>query len=368
LARRLGPRRLYGMILLLALGVSLSARPARADNPPRIVILAEENDELARKVRAEALNAGFVVVDAHPSGSAGDRALLSRHGANALVRVSSAEQVEVYIARSADDSPYTQALVPRSNEGEAFALRVVEQTRARLIELKVWVPEPSPTANEGPGASAQPGTSATASEETTATAKTTAPGVQEPDRSEMQRADSSRLWFDVGVTGSMPSGGLEPTPHGLLGARFEPNASWGVGLFAMLPLLESDVLEPEGEAAVSASVFAAGVDLSPLRTEHWIAGVGAGAGALLLTLRGEASDPYVAHEDRLVSGIGYVEASVARRIGSWARIKLGAMGAFSAPRPVLRFADREVPFWGRWFGGLSLRAELGLSTSASEAR
>jgi len=137
---------------------------------------------------------------------------------------------------------------------------------------------------------------------------------------------------------------------------------------SMLPLFESEVLEPEGEAAINASVFAAGIDFSPLRTEHWIAGIGAGAGALLLTLRGEASDPYVAHEDRLVSGIGYVEGSVARRIGSWARLKLGAMGAVCAPRPVLRFADRDVPFWGRWFGGLSLRAELGLSTSASEAK
>jgi hypothetical protein len=165
----------------------------------------------------------------------------------------------------------------------------------------------------------------------------------------------------------MPSGGLDPTPHGLLGARFEPHPSWGVGLFAMLPLVESDVAEPEGEAAISASVFGAGVDISPLRGEHWIAGAGLGAGALLLSLRGEANDPYVGHEDRLLTGIGYLEGNVARRIGSWARVKLGALGAFAAPRPVLRFADRDVPFWGRWFGGLSLRAEFGLSTG-SEAK
>jgi hypothetical protein len=146
----------------------------------------------------------------------------------------------------------------------------------------------------------------------------------------------------------------------VLGARFEPDASWGIAAHAFVPLLDGSVRKPEGEADLSASLFTVELAYSLELRAGWLAAAGLGAGLLSLAMSGEASRPYVARDDRLTAGVYYAHASAGRWLASWLRIRAGLLAGFSAPRPVVRFDDREVASWGRAFAGMVLQAEVGV--------
>jgi hypothetical protein len=153
----------------------------------------------------------------------------------------------------------------------------------------------------------------------------------------------------------------------LLDGRFEPDPRWSVGVVALLPVASSDVSAPEGEAEVSATLVTAELGYSPRLHDRWFVAGGVGGGVLVLALSGEASDAYVARDDRLTAGVYYAHASAGRKLTDWLRLRAGLLAGMSAPRPVLRFDGREVASWGRAFGGMAINAEIGFPLASAEA-
>jgi hypothetical protein len=83
-------------------------------------------------------------------------------------------------------------------------------------------------------------------------------------------------------------------------------------------------------------------------------------------MRGEASTPFVAHDDSLTAGVYYLHASAGRWLSDSVRLRAGVLAGATAPRPVLRFDDRDVATWGRAFGALALEAEIGFPLGSGE--
>lgn len=362
--------RLFIVLAVLALSVHLVGR-VRADGPPRIVVVDQGSIELTRKLRAEALQVGFEVSDARQDPSASDLALLARGRAAALVRVLSNEQVEVHIATPNAEEPYLQTLTLRPVERDSFALRIAEELRARLVELGVWAPEP---VSEPAGALPNRQGDARPREPQREPTRATLTPVFEPaprDRREVEPQEGhSRpsIWFDAGLAGTLPTGGLGPTPHGVLGMRLEPLPQWGIFGAALLPLQENQLAELEGQARVNVSLFGGGLDYSTERARRWFFAGGLGAGLLVLSMRGEAAQPFVGHDSRVLTGAYTLHVAVGQRLSDWLRIRTSLFGGASAPRAVLRFNQREVATWGRWFGGLAIRVEVGLPMTTGESQ
>jgi hypothetical protein len=333
----------------LALLALCSARGAHAQVVVRVI--ADGSAELARKLGSELRYAGFGVQRA--SGDAQAPAL----------RVESAEAVELVLTRPDDPERVTQILIRREQDGEAFALRVVEHLRARLVDLGWSLPEAE--AASAREANAQP-------PELPLPAPLppqTPPGDRAPVQDAVSLArPAPKLWLDAGVQGSLATGGLGLTPHAVLGARLELTQHLGVSVTGFFPLAFNEVEAPEGEAELAWHVFVAGIDYSPRLPDPWLASAGLRAGVLVLDVEGSASGDYVGRSDRLLAGIYGAELGAGRALLDWLRLRVTAFTGFDAPRPLLRFDEREVAGLGRWFGSVGISLDVGLALSSSEDR
>ncbi|MET0411117.1 MAG: hypothetical protein ABW217_07460, partial [Polyangiaceae bacterium] len=347
-SRRPRPERVL-CALVLALLVLCSASPARAQVVVRVI--AGGSAELARKLGSELHYAGFGV-----QRSSGD-------GPAPALRVESAEAVELVLARPGDTEVVTQTLIRREQEGDAFALRVVEHLRARLVDLGWSLPdaETAPTIESNtqplelpPPAPLPPQT----------------PIIDRPALNEagsLTRRSVPKLWLDAGVHASLAAGGLGLTPHGVLGARLDLTEQLGVSLTGFFPLAFNDVDAAEGEAELAWHVFVAGVDYSARLPEAWFASAGLRAGVLVLDVEGSASGGYIGQSDRLLAGVYGAELDAGRVLLDWLRLRLTLFTGLDAPRPVLRFDEREVAGLGRWFGSVGVSLDVGLALSSEAA-
>lgn len=316
---------------------------AAASATARIAIVASGNTELARKVRAEAEHAGIVVANEEAATPGGDGALLEKHGAVAVVELLSADRVRIYVAPSGEHGDYRAFVERAPADGDGFALRVVEQVRGRLVELRLLPAEPERGAAE----------------------VVTAPPEASTPRSGELPPPSPTLGLAVGGALSVASGGIGPTPGIALGLRLEPSARFSAALHALLPIVENEVNEPEGEASVLVNLFFAELGYrfaaprAPFQPE-----VGAGAGLVVLPLEGEAVEPREAHDDELVAGVYFLGLGAGYSVDSWLVIRAGVRAGLAAPRPTLKFSGREVAAWGRPFMAATLEAEFQVPLSS----
>ena len=345
---------------------------AHAGQGPAIVVTVDQHAELGRRLSAEARQAGMQVFDAPNASDAAE--MLRSTGAVATLRVVSATAIEVFI-QTDRGKPISETWYRRPGEGDSFPLRVIEDVRARLVDLELWPEESAaPLAVEQAAATtapaAEPAAAAPAAEPAAA-ARAEQQAIQVPPPTHSPEVDSGTtsgpprthapgLWVVGGAGVAVPDGGMGTTPHAWLGARFDWASPLGAELVALVPLSESEVAAPEGEADVSATAFLGHLDYGLGIGRSARLRVGAGGGVLVLKLRGEAAPGFVASDDTLVSGLGYAEVGAAFGLGSWMRLGATTLLGVSAPRPVLRFDEHEVAAWGRWFVAASLRAELRL--------
>lgn len=338
---------------------------AHAGQGPVIVVTADQHAELGRRLTAEARQAGMRVVDAPSASDAAD--VLRSNGAVATLRVVSATAIEVVI-HTDRGKPISETWYRRPGEGDSFPLRVIEEVRARLVDLELWPAESGAPSVVEPEAA----TNASAAEPPpAASAQPEQRAIQAPPPARSSEVDSGNpsgppgahaagFWVVGGAGVAVPDGGIGTTPHAWLGARFDWSSPLGAELVALVPLTESEVSEPEGEADVSATACLGHLDYALRIGSSARLRAGAGGGVLVLKLRGEAEPGFVASDDTLVSGLGYAELGAAFGLGSWMRLSATTLLGMSAPRPVLRFDEHEVAAWGRWFVAASLRAELRL--------
>jgi hypothetical protein len=369
-------------------GGALLAAVARAGATPlaTLSIIDAGSAALARKLRAESAYAGFSTVGAVAGGGAPGQAMEPV----AVVRVVSASRVELRVA-ALDGHVSRIELVRADGEGDSFALRVIEQARARLVDLGWEVPaERSPAGNAGSASAAElspPGNaeSASAAEPSppgNAESASAAPNAGEraspvasvalerPAGAASDRLSDaalgpdatprSLLALDAGIAASWAAGGVGVTPHALLGLRGRHETRWGASATALLPLAGSDVVAPEGEAHVSWSALAVGLDHELPLPAPWFASAGLGAGLWVIDVRGEARAEFEGRHDRVFAGAFFVELSVGPRVASWLALRATLLTGLNAPRPVVEFDAREVASLGRLFGVLGLSADFGL--------
>jgi hypothetical protein len=339
---------------VLLLSLFFAPHAASASETARVVLLTSGDATLARKVQAEAEHVGILVVTEHGATPAGDATLLGRHEAVAVIQLISPERVRIHVAASGEHGAY-ETLVERSPaDGDGFAVRVVEQLRGRLVELRLLAPDPESdaavraTTAETPAPAGKPGAPASATDERN--------GAALPGRF---NDTGPTLGIALGGGATLAAGGLGGTPSIALGLRVEPVERVAATLHALLPLAENDVVAPEGEASVKVSLFLAelGYRLAPdsfvIQPE-----LGAGAGFVVLPMEAETSAPREAHTDQLVAGVYFLSAGAGVWVAPWLRLRGSVRAGLSAPRPVIVFADREAAAWGRGFVAATLEAEV----------
>ncbi len=326
----------------------LLVNDARAAEALQVIVTGHGSPELARKLRAEVSYAGFLVSD--DVSAARETTNSPDLSAAAKLSVLSADRVMLEFSRPEGDTVEQRVLASLPGEGDSFALRVVELLRARLVHLGWQLPDDADTGPLPIG-----------------TAKTDLPDIDErqhtrtPDKVTAPQAfDSLTVWLAGGATVSTAVGGLDVMPHVQFILRAEVASAWGVSLGAFQPLAFAEVEGEEGEAQVAwHAVTAAAYASLPLRPP-WFAQAGAGAGLFLLDVRGEASEGYTAHRDEFATGLGYVELGVGAYLWERLRLRASATSGVTAPRPVVRFDEREVATLGRLYGSVGLSLEVGL--------
>lgn len=133
------------LVLLCTLGSIAAASLARAVEPVEIVIIDGGSPRLARKLHAEAEYAGFVA-HAGSAGELGASAAGAYAAAVATLRVASVNRVELELLGAKAAAGYRLEIVRQEREGESFALRVMEQVRARLVAVGWLSPAAAPRA------------------------------------------------------------------------------------------------------------------------------------------------------------------------------------------------------------------------------
>jgi hypothetical protein len=347
-------------VLLLSLLYATSA--TGQSRTARVVLVASGNVELARKVRAEAEHVGILVTNERAVPAGGDAELIERYDAAGVVELDSADRVRIHVAASGEHSAYDTVVVRAPADGDGFALRVVEQVRGRLVELRLLPPEPEAV----PATSAEkpPGGAATPAGEKAALETNQTKTIGGPPSG----AETPTLGLMVGGALTGASGGVGLTPGVALGLRLEPASRFSAALHALLPIVENEVNAPEGEASIRVNLFFAelGYRLAP-STSRFQPEIGAGAGLVVLPMEGETSEPREAHKDQLVAGVYFLGVGAGVAVEPWLRVRGGLRAGTSAPRPVVVFDGNEVAAWGRGFFAATLEAEFRLSLSGGAA-
>jgi hypothetical protein len=334
------------------------AQPAAAAEAVDIAISEGESPELSRKLRAEIGFAGFVAVDGSgPSNQA-----------PASIRVLSADRVQLSVQRASDATRFDQTLERRPAEGESFALRVVEELRARLVDVGWTLPEkhsieePAPArslaAPAGGDRPHEPSIEGTIDSNEAGAER----AIAEPP-SIGGGASEVRLWLGAGATGAWSFGGLGVTPHATLSLRADLGTYWAAALSANVPLVSTHLAGAEGEADVAWSAFTAAVEHALPLPPGWLGGIGLGVGLFVLSADGQASAAFSGQDERLVCGAGFAQLSLGHELNGWLRLRATATAGSTAPRPVLRFDEREVASLGRGYASLGLAIELGWPAS-----
>lgn len=342
-----------------------------AADPVRVAIVDDGSAELSRKLGAEASYAGFGVNE-----GSGD--ILLDGSLAARIRVLSRERVELALLGPGGTSERREVLAQAPGEADAFALRVMEHLRARLVDLGWSLP--SAPANASPAASgarqtdAEPSGSAAqrqgdllpqpASTRGAAAAEGIDAAGHEPPA---PASKTPLLWLGAGAAASRAAGGLGLVPHAVLGVRAEPSPAWGLSLEAFVPLLAGEIDGGEGSARSRWYAVVVGVDVSLLRSAPWFASVGIGGGLLLLDVSAEGRAGFTARDDRLYAGAAQLQLSAGWHVLERLRLRASAHGGLSAPRPVLRFDGQEVASLGRAYGGVGLALEGALGLGAESA-
>jgi hypothetical protein len=343
-----------GATMVVLAAAMLVALPAIAEGRWRLVLVSEPDSELAHRLRAEAADVGLeLAFETASSATVLPSAIAERHGAVGVIRVSSPTTVEIWI-RSGDQRPTNyETIRGQPSERQSFAFRVIEEVRARLTKLRL--PERDPRERRGgapdPTIDAAP------------TSRADAPGapsdVEAPSGASGGAPMNVRaLAAGAGVAASAVSGGMGPTLYAALALRVTLTSGWGAAAHAFVPLTVDTVSAPEGSGDVRAYLVAGEIARDVWARAPWSAALGAGAGALILTLEGNPATGYVARDDRLTAAIFVLQAHLKTDITPWFSIRGALLGGATAPRPVVRFAGRDVAAWGRPFAVATLTLDF----------
>lgn len=177
-----------------------------------------------------------------------------------------------------------------------------------------------------------------------------APGVAEPER----------LWLGLGGGVVWAPGGLEPT--GLLAVAFRCRVleQLSLGLVATFPLTDAGIGSAEGSAEVRPWWAWVEARWMPLGDRGAVVPeLGIGLGAVAVTMRGVAREPFVAAEDVVAAFAWHAVAGLEVRPLHGFAVRLDAWCGTTAPEIGVRFGERRVATWGLPLVGGALAFAVG---------
>src|ERR1043165_1134344 len=234
---------------------------ARAD--VRLVLASDRGEPLARRLDAEASEIGLVLVPAvlHPGEA--PRRIWDREQAAGVLHVVSAETVELWVSLPGGGVGRFETVRGKAENDEAFALRIVEEVRARFVELHVPDAEklsapskqthaddskPTPAPDSAPSRTPpEPAKPPTADEGRT---------IPPEAKAGMSASGSFRLAATGGAGATFAAGGGGPAAAALAGLHVRLGAPLRLTARALLPFTSARATANEGAADVRAYFFA----------------------------------------------------------------------------------------------------------------
>lgn len=337
----------YCVWLVGAAPSTASAAPetsAPQNDAPHVLVMGTPADDAAvRRVAAELEAIGFAVeieittdptrlaspehADASAERHAIVRVDIANGEAHLFVRDGTGGTTARIVERGPDDRPAADVVL---------AHRTVEVLRASLRQLA----EPPEVAPE-PVAPPIP------------------PPAPAPPPAEPRRHDALFVLLGAAILGS--PGRLSPTGHAAVGLRFQPHPRVGISLRGLAPLHARELARPEGRATAWLGTIESWLHVGLARpSRRWQPDLGAGVGAVLLGVRGDAMPPLQSRTDLVAAATLAGGAGLSVWLHARVRVRGDAFVGVALPRPAVRFAGREVAAWGQPFAGGTLGVEIGV--------
>lgn len=303
----------------------LAAQPAEAGGPGHVALVRSEGDErLAVRLAAELRTQRFEVIDvpAAPPGTAPPRELedaLRATGAEAAMRVDVAPEVlRIWIANAVTGKQIVREVALEDHERLDRA--IVALWAVELLRASAFAPRPA------------------------AVVAARAPSAPPPPTAALE----------VAPTVAVSPGGLGPSWHLMVGARWQVVSRGGVEVVFLVPTIPVRLEGAGGAAQISMGLAGAGVYVaSGPPGARWSAQAAGGAALLVVRATGEASADYRGSTDHAVSGGPYLRAGGALRTTGWLRLRADVLAGVMLPRPVVELAEGPVASWGRpWVAAL----------------
>jgi hypothetical protein len=143
--------------------------------------------------------------------------------------------------------------------------------------------------------------------------------------------------------------------------RFQAHPRLGITLRGLVPLHARELSRPEGSATAWLGTIEAWLHVGLARpARRWQPDLGAGVGAVLLGVRGDAMPPLQSRTDLVAAATLAGGAGLSLWLHDRVRVRGDAFVGVALPRPAVRFAGREVAAWGQPFAGGTLGVEIGV--------
>jgi hypothetical protein len=341
---RVGPALLVCVACLAC--VLFSSRASRGDPASGaalvVVVTAEPNGSLARRVRAELEGLGVDVLVLKPPGEDSPaRAPLDQAarnvGAVAAVRlvVSGEGKVEVWVADRVTGKAVVRELdAPATGSSDAVvATGAVELLRASLMELH----SPEPPRGDVP---------VTPKIEALALPATPAPW-------------SPRLGLDVGAGAELGLGGLGPSAEADIGLWVRIAGRFGLRALGRATLAPARVVNASGAVDVRSQLVGlmASYDLAD-PSGAWVPDLEAGVAAAHVSTEGTATPPYVSATDGAWFAAPLAGVGLAWSFAHGLRLRAEGTGGWALPAAKVQTPKGEDGRWGAPLVTLSLGVEV----------
>jgi hypothetical protein len=340
------------LTVTFVVALALGASAARADPPkPTVAIMCDEGDSLSRRVRAELDALGFRTVLVQPGDAlaGGLEAEARKFAAVGAVRRTARGGVEVWAADRITGKNVRRELYDDSPDRDvtereaAFALRVVELLRARLLEARPALPDSEVTdatnhldSSEPPQPAPEP------------------PPAEPPPPAFRMSVEAAALWG---------RGGFDSAASLELGLAWIPTEHVGLLGFAAIPLSHPQVQDPRGTGTAELTVWLGGGGLRFLflsRASRLAPTLDLGVAAAVLKVVGANAGPgFVTEASSAAVAAPYLRPGVAYGITNNLRFRADLLVGTTARGASVRFAQQNVASWGQPFVLVSTGLDFG---------